>query len=574
MHTTHNMLPAPTVLRTSNQRKPSSRGSEISPAHYLRLIVHRWWLVAATFILVTAGTMIFTSRLPNIYTSDTTIMVDPQKVPESYVRPTVTGDVRNRLGTLQQQILSSSRLQKIIDSLNLYPEERKVMVREDVVAKMRNDINVSMVSGGGSQDLEAFRISYSGRDPRLVAQVTNQLASLFIDENLRARALQASGTTEFLQNQLQESRKELETQEAKLKDFKLKHIGEMPEQQASDLQMLGQLQSQLQIESEALSRAEQQKSYYQSMMAQGPTSVVDVDGEDARGVVQEGANTKNIKSPAVGAKTPLDDEKARLAAMLAHGYTDSHPDVKKLKAQIAQQEAEKQQQSKLEAAAVAPAVAPPPAATPSVPKPPRPRPTAPTNYVNPVLQSQLNTVQDEIAKHKQEMDRLRKAVSVYQAKLEAIPVREQEIADLVRDSEISKAHYTQLLGNELSAETANQLELRQKGESFSVLDSAQPAERPSRPNRRLLNLGGSVAGLVMGLVFAFATELFAMSITSPEQMALATGLPVLEVIPIIRTHADKSVYKRRIRLAIASGAAVTVVVAVAVLVLYYRGQIF
>ena len=108
-----------------------------------------------------------------------------------------------------------------------------------------------MSNYGGSQDLEAFRIGYSGRDARQVAQVANDLATLFMDENLKAREQQATGTTEFLQNQLQETKKVLEAQEAKLKDFKLKHLGEMPEQQSANLQILGQLQSQLQIEGEA-----------------------------------------------------------------------------------------------------------------------------------------------------------------------------------------------------------------------------------------------------------------------------------------------------------------------------------
>ena len=549
------------------QRKLPARGAEVSPEHYLRLILYRWWLVLGMFVLVTGATVIVTSRMPDIFTSYTTILVDPQKVPEMYVKPTVTGDVRNRLGTLSQQILSATRLQKIIDTLNLYPEERKTMAREDVIAKMRADINVSMVSGGGGQDLEAFRITYNGKEPRLVAQVTNQLASLFIEENLKAREQQATGTTEFLANQLQESRKELEAQEAKLKDFKLKHIGEMPEQQTADLQVLGQLQSQVQIESEALSRAEQQKSYLQSMMAQGGEApVVDMDDtEPGPSSQQPGAG----KGQPATARTPLETEKARLAVLLARGYTAQHPDVRKLKAQIAQDEAAMGQSRPEVTVAEAPAQE-----APAVPKPPRARPTIPKNYVNPVLESQLRSAQGEIAKHKQELERLHKAVAGYQAKLEAIPVREQEIADLVRDYEISKAHYTQLLSNQLSAETATQLEVRQKGEKFTVLDPAQPAERPSRPNRVLLNSGGAAVGLGLGILLALMTELLGMSITAAEQITSATGLAVLEVIPIIRTHADRVVRRRRIRLAVASGAVATALAAFALFMFHYRGQSF
>ena len=539
---------------------------EVSPEHYIRLIVHRRWLVLSVFVLTTGATVLVTSRMPDIFKSDTTILVDPQKVPENYVKPTVTGDVRNRLGTLRQQVLSATRLQKIIDTLNLYQEERKTLAREDVIAKMTGDIDVSMESGGGGQDLEAFRITYSGKEPRLVAQVTNELATLFIDENLKAREQQATGTTEFLTNQLEETRKDLEKQEAKLKDFKLKHIGEMPEQQTADLNLLGQLQSQVQIESEALSRAEQQKSYLQSMMARGGEAlVVDMDDAEPTAAPRQGAAANMSASP----KTPIEAEKARLAALLARGYTEQHPDVRKLKAEIAKDEAALPPSKAQVTIADNPAPEAPPA-----PKPPRPKPVIPKNYVNPVLESQLRSTEDEIAKHQQELERLHKTVAGYQAKLEAIPVREQEIAELVRDYEISKAHYTQLLSNQLSAQTATQLEVRQKGEKFTVLDPAQPAGRPSKPNRLLLNSGGGVAGLGLGLLLALITEFLGMSITSADQLTEACGLRVLEVIPMIQTHADRLVRKRRIIMTAVSGMAATILAVFAILFFYYRGQNF
>jgi capsular polysaccharide biosynthesis protein len=181
-------------------------------------------------------------------------------------------------------------------------------------------------------------------------------------------------------------------------------------------------------------------------------------------------------------------------------------------------------------------------------------------------------VQDEIVKHKQELGRLHKTVASYQGKLEAIPVREQQIAELVRDYEISKAHYTSLLSNQLSAETATQLEVRQKGEKFTVLDPAQPAERPSKPNRLVLNSGGAVVGLGLGLLLAVVTEFLGTTITSAEQITATCGLPVLEVIPIIQTRADRR--KQRIIMAVASGAVVTMLATVAILFYYSRGQMF
>jgi len=533
---------------------------QFSPEHYLRLLMHRKWLVLGVFLAVSATTFIIARRLPDIYTSETVILVDPQKVPEAYVKSTVTGDVRNRLGTLSQQILSATRLQRIIDSLNLYPEDRKKLAREDLINRMRADISVSVVSDfGGSQDLQAFRINYSGQNSRLVAQVTNELASLFIEENLKAREQQATGTTEFLQNQLQETRQTLEAQEAKLKDFKLKHIGEMPEQQAANLQILGQLQSQFQLEGEGLSRAEQQKTYIQSMMTQS-APVVDLDEGERNG--PQGASPPPVAKGPDPSKSTINSDKARLAALLSR-YTDDHPDVRKLKKQIEAEEAKAASAivAVESASAVSPVAAPAP-----LPK----RAPQPINYINPVLQSQLSTLDAEIAKRKEEAQRLAKAISTYQAKLEAIPVREQQVTELVRDYEISKSHYSQLLEKQLSAETATQLEIRQKGEKFVILDPGQVAERPSRPNRTLINSAGAVGGLILGLLLAIGTEFIGTSITSSQDITAASGLPVLEVIPVIQTRTDRRLQKRRILFAAAS--ATTMALAVGG-ILFFRSQI-
>jgi succinoglycan biosynthesis transport protein ExoP len=186
-----------------------------------------------------------------------------------------------------------------------------------------------------------------------------------------------------------------------------------------------------------------------------------------------------------------------------------------------------------------------------------------------VIQSQLNTLDGEIAKHKEEMQRLNKQVGTFQGKLSAIPVREQEMTQLVRDYEISKAHYGQLLGQQLSAETATQLEIRQKGEKFEVLDPGQVAERPSRPNRTLINSAGAVGGLILGILAAVATEMLGISITSAEDLSAAVGVPVLEVIPLILTRVDRRRRTKRVLFASVSAVATTIVV---VAILLYRNQ--
>jgi succinoglycan biosynthesis transport protein ExoP len=506
--------------------------------HYFRLLLHRKWLILGIWLLVSLVTVLVVYRLKDVYTSDTVILVDPQKVPESYVKSTVTGDVRNRLGTLSQQILSSTRLQQIIEKLNLYPEDRKAgMAREDVITKMRTDISVHVVSDfGASQDLQAFRITYSGKDPRLVALVANQLATLFIEENLKARELQATGTTDFLSNQLTEAGKKLKEQESRLKDFRLKHVGEMPEQQTADLNLLAQAQTQLQMETDAANRAEQQKSYIQSLMAQS-APVVDVDTEDQK--TPKGAGEKG--------PPPADElAKAKIQLQLLESrYTEDHPEVKKLKRLIEEGEAK---QAKAAAAAPTPAGSVQESAALPAQRPTR----APANHFNPVLQSQLKALESEIEKHNEEQQRLSKVVTTYRSKLDAIPVREQEIAELQRDYEESKNHYSQLLNNQLSAQTATQLEIRQKGEKFEVLDPAQPAERPSWPPRTLINIAGSIGGLILGLLVASGKEFVEASVITPQDLMSASGLPVLGEIPLIRTEIDRRLRLRRILIATTS----------------------
>jgi uncharacterized protein involved in exopolysaccharide biosynthesis len=320
----------------------------------------------------------------------------------------------------------------------------------------------------------------------------------------------------------------------------------------------------LQLESEALARAEQQKSVLQAMMSQSAAgAVVDLDDEGVRSPTGKG---DTVPSKAGSKPNRVDTLRAELAALQARGYTDTHPSIRAVKAKIADAE-------KSDPAPVVAEVPKPPAdpvAPPPVSRPAATARTLPPVTNNPVLQSQLKSTEDEIAKHRQEQMRLHKAIAGYTSKLEAIPVREQEIADLVRDYEVSKAHYSQLLNSQLSAETASQLEIRQKGEKFSVLDPAQPAQRPSSPKRALINSAGAMAGLGLGLVLALLTEFLGMSITAPEQITDVTGIAVLEVIPVIKTHADVRVQRRRLVWATVSGLAVAILASGAFLFYSYR----
>ncbi len=371
---------------------------------------------------------------------------------------------------------------------------------------------------GGSQDLQAFKIGYAGRDPRIVAQVANQLASAFINENITTRQQEASGTADFFKNQAQDARKALEEQDNKIKEFKLKHLGEMPEQQAATLQLIGGIQSQFQMESEALARAESTEKTLESMLSQTVTPVVDMDT-----VAETKPAAPSASKSTTGASRPVDPiaaDRAELAKLMSHAGPN-FPDVVKLRNKIAQEEAAQSKAANDAVAVTIPVPAPSKRETESSPDAtPKTQSAnaAPAPRVNPVVQMQLRGVQAEIVRHREEKQRLAKLLDTYRVRLDAIPQSEQELASLTRDYEISEVRYNQLLSQQMSAETATQLEIRQQGENFDVVDPAMPAEKPSRPNRPLYYGGGAIAGLVLGLLAALGTELLGMSITDSQDV--------------------------------------------------------
>ena len=209
------------------------------------------------FFSLAGATLVF--MMPDHYKASTTILVDPQKIPEKYVSPTISSDPGQRLTTITQQVLSSTRLQQIVDDMHLYPELQGKNSREEIIEKMRKDITIT-VKQGSSSGLSAFTIEYEGSKAAEVASVANQLAGSFIEWNNKNRKQQAEDTTEFLDAQLKEAKENLEEQEKKVSAFKMSHLGEMPEQQQANLQALAQLQTQFQANADAQNRLEVERT--------------------------------------------------------------------------------------------------------------------------------------------------------------------------------------------------------------------------------------------------------------------------------------------------------------------------
>ena len=221
---------------------------QYGPLDILTIARQRKWLILLPCAVAAAATAVATSYMPDRFRADTLILVVPQRVPESYVRSTVTSRIEDRLQSISQQILSRTRLERIIDDLNLYVNERRVAIMEDIVEKMRKDIDVQIVKG------DAFSVSYVGDDPRTVMKVTERLASLFIEENLRDREVLAEGSYEFLDSQLEDARRNLVEHEKKLELYRQKFSGQLPSQTDSNLQVIQNTQLQIQAINESIAR--------------------------------------------------------------------------------------------------------------------------------------------------------------------------------------------------------------------------------------------------------------------------------------------------------------------------------
>lgn len=506
--------------------REGSPAEEQSLAHYWQMLERRcWWFVLPAFSIWLV-VWVVGWFLPALYRSETLILVEQQKVPEQYVVPNVASDLQERLQSMTQQILSRTRLLKIMDEFHLYPRLRARLTTDELVERMRKDIQIELVQAPNSpRELTAFKIAYLSNDPQLAQRVTEQLTSLFIAENLKARQEQSEQTTQFLDSQLVEARTSLAGQESRVKEFKSRYLGELPEQVQSNVQILSGLQARLQQENDALSQARQQGVYLESLLNQWRSLESNISTGQAAGAVTP---------PALDQE--LDRLRAQLADLSSH-YTEKHPDIRKLKEQIVKTERLKQQMEAQVTAA-------------------RQGNTAdngvrPSNYadlqaMSPRMQldSQLKANKLEIQNRQRNIEELKRQNDEYQARLNLTPVREQQLAGLTRDYEQSRRNYEQLLAKRDQSEMATNLEKRQEGEQFRVLDPPNLPQKPYSPNRLKLSLIGLAAGIAAGLGLMVWAETVDDRAYSQDDIAKIVSAPLLVEIPPLLTEEEE---KQRMR---------------------------
>ncbi len=514
----------------------------------------RWWLLLPTVLggLAACGV----SRvLPNRYASEATILVEHQQVPTQYVTPNTTADIHETLLITTDAILSRTQLLKIIDEYNLYPDERKRLSREELAALMHGKIDIKALDEvGGAKSLNAFKISYIGPTPHLAQEVTLKLTTLFIQENDRSQGEQDRVTTQFLQEQVEAAAAELKKEEDQVAEFKMKNLGDLPEQQAGNLGILSGYQMQLQNAQAALGRAKEQRVYTESLLAQYQQM-------SATEVVTAGTGGTVTADPVQTIKAKLTDLRSQRAALLAD-HTEKYPDVVTIEEEIKESEA---------LLASAEKKAPQPATDAGDKESTDTADSSANNAAMAQLKSQLQANQIEIQNNQALEKQLEEQIAEYRTRLNLTPVREQQLAELNRNYELTKKNYDDLLARKQASELATDLDQRQQGQRFTIIDQPSLPMKPAWPNHMAIALAGLGAGLALGVALVFILETQDHAVFNEKELGRFFSFPLMIGVPSLPTRAEVRRHSRMHVVEWVLGIALFLVVCASEFYVYRRG---
>lgn len=499
--------------------------AQLPPLSWLRAIWKRKLLILGVWLALGVAVTAAVYLLPPVYRAEVLILVESQRIPERFVSATVNADLAARLSSLSQQITSYNSLLKVIKKFNLYREERRRMVEEEVVDLMRSHITVQLEPGFNRerQQAAAFRIGYESKDPLTASQVANELASQFIEQNLRTREVFALGTSEFLKSQVAEAKKKLEEQEALLSEFKRQHSGELPQQESVLASTLARHQVQLQAIQDEIGRTEQTKLLRDNELSAALASHAALERMNEQAAAADRPGTQ--ASP----ETEIEQLEKRLAALRTR-YTENHPDVKDTLATLERLKLARQNEAKTAADASSG----------------QPAPAAPVQASAggalirekeriEQIRAQILVLDRRLKDLEGEKQRILGEIAGVQRRIAQLPVREQQMAAIARDYEISKANYQSLLDKQLAAEMAAQMESTQRSERFVVLDAARVPEKPIRPDRFTWSMAGWAAAFgvafLVGLAFEMNKNVFLGEWELPREVLVLARVPRI----VIRT---------------------------------------
>jgi polysaccharide chain length determinant protein (PEP-CTERM system associated) len=467
---------------------------------YGAILKRRWWIIAIPTVVLPIIALAIAFVIPAQYVSQTLVLVEQQTVPDEYVKPVVSEDLTARLASMKEQILSRARLTPIIERFNLFGTGKTSM--DDRIDLTRKNIDIKpihseMARTGG---LPGFFISFRASDARTAQLVTGEITSLFVNENLKSRATSVEGTQDFLRGQLADAKQKLDDQDAKLATFQQKYVGRLPGEEAPNMNMLTSLNTQLDAITQAIARMEQDKSYEEAMLAQQQSMMAQVSDH---GVAAPQAQQSELQAL-------LNEE-----ADLTKRYTDDYPDVVAVRRKIKELRKEM-------AAAPAPSATSTPATVSA--------PNRNDSIAVQQLRAQLRALEQGITQKKHDQAALQGQIRMYQDRISSSPLVQEEYKALTRDYTTAQSFYDDLLKKMNDSKMATDLEKRQQGEQFRVMDEPNLPDSPSFPNRTVFAGAGFAAGLCLGLMIVAFIEYKDTSLRSERDIWAFTKLPTLSVI--------------------------------------------
>ncbi len=522
---------------------------------YLAILRRRRRPVIVTACLLLAITIIVAFALPSVYRSDATILIEEQDIPEELVRSTVTGYADQRIQVISQRVMTRRGLTEIIEKYNLYQEERESLTMDEITTGMREDINLEMVSadvidprsGRPQQATIAFKLAFDSSHPQVAQGVTNELVSLFLDENIRERREQAAETTTFFTGEAEKLSQQISELETQLAKFKKKHQGQLPEHAQLNLQLMERTEQQLRDTTRRMQMLDERIIFLSAELRNiQPDRII----TDSRGIsLEPSERLRALQTEYIGMKSAysaqhpdllrleaeLDALKEELGTsenlellrqqlaeqrvllqQTSKKYSINHPDVVKLKSAVDSLEA-----SVKEAQTTA--------MTPETPENPA--------YIS--MQAQLNAVRAELSSTKIEREEAQEKLKEYEERLLATPEIERIYRNLARDYDGAVEKYQEIKTKQRAAQVSHELEVEQKGQRFTLLEPPVLPLKPSKPNRLAILFLGFVFSIFGAISFAALREAMDRSIQGSAGIVRVLQQEPLGVIPYIENYADK-----------------------------------
>jgi succinoglycan biosynthesis transport protein ExoP len=495
---------------------------------------HKAWILGPTFAALVIATVV-ACLWPNTYISTAIIRVVPPQVPESYVPTNINTQMSQRINSMYQTISSRGNLTNIINMYDLYKRDRARKPMEDIVEDMRKDIKIGNVVplSQGEKQISAFQISFAYEDRLLAQKVAADLVSRFMTENTRERTTQSVLTTSFLRDQLENAKKELDTIEQKLTNFRTSANGRLPEQVIQNAQTMNLLEQRVSNLNAALGRVSQEKMLLEADLRSLKNQRASWTPSPET-VAQKQKNERLIQ-----ADREIAQIEAALSTLREH-YKDTYPDVRRVQAQLSTARKTRERIVAEEEVANNEPVPAPKRIDPVFEREGRQLDAAIER-----IEAQLKAKDVETKTYTTDIATAEKGIRTIQSRIESTPVSEQQYADIIRDREVAKMKYDDLNKKRSQSQIAEDLERRQQGETLDLLDPASLPQTPTQPKRAIILGAGTALGFVVGLFLAGAREAKDTSLKNLKDVRAYTQLTILGSVPLLE---NDLVVRRRKRL--------------------------